>query len=143
MAYSYESHVPSRAEMAVGMIADAIRRRRDRREFAKFVQRNPAEAERVARDLNLDTATLMKIAGHSSGPPILLGRRLQILGIDPEELRRREPATKQDLERCCTLCGSKARCSRDLATKPKSDSWKDYCPNEPTLTALAPSAAAH
>ena len=32
MTYSYENHVPSRAEIVIGMAADAIRRWRDRRE---------------------------------------------------------------------------------------------------------------
>ena len=136
MTYSYENHVPSRAEIVIGMAADAIRRWRDRRELAKFVQGSPGEADRVARDLNLDRATLMQIAARGSGPPVLLNRRLALLGIDLEQLRRREPAAAQDLARCCTLCGSKARCARDLASKPESNRWKDYCSNEPKLAAL-------
>ena len=32
MIYAYENHVPSRAEIVIGMAADAIRRWRDRRE---------------------------------------------------------------------------------------------------------------
>ena len=147
MTYAYENHVPSRAEIVIGMAAEAIRRWCDRRELAQFVQGSPAEAARVARDLNLDTATLMNIAGRSNGPPVLLNRRLAVLGIDPEHLRRREPAAAQDLARCCALCGSKTRCARDLASKPESAGWKDYCPNEPTLAALMPLqtgfAAAH
>jgi hypothetical protein len=148
MAYAYEGHVPSRAEIVIGMAADAIRRWCDRRELAQFVQGCSSEADRVARDLNLDTSTLMKIAARSSsGPPVLLNRRLALLGIDPEQLRRREPAVAQDLARCCALCGSKARCARDFAGKSASDHWKDYCPNEPTLAALMPQkpglAAAH
>ena len=138
MTYTYENHVPSRAEIVIGMAADAVRRYRDHRELAKFVQRCPDEAGRVARDLNLDTATLLQIAARSNGPPSLLNRRLAFLGIDREQLRRHEPATAQDLARCCALCGSKARCSRDLASKPESRDWKDYCPNEPTLAALMP-----
>ena len=147
MSYSYENHVPSRAEIMIGMAADAIRRWSDRRELAKFVKNNPDEAGRMARDLNLDAATLIQIARCSSGPPVLLNRRLALLGIDPEQLRRREPAAAQDLARCCALCGSKARCARDLASKPASSQWKDYCPNEPTFAALKPlqpaPAAAH
>lgn len=147
MSFSYEKHVPSRAEIVIGKAADAIRRWSDRRELAKFVYGNPGEASRVARDLNLDTATLMRVAARSSGPPILLNRRLERLGIDPERLRRREPAAAQDLARCCALCGSKTRCARDLASKSTSDRLKDYCPNEPTLAALMPLqrelAAAH
>jgi hypothetical protein len=147
MSYTYEKQVPSRAEVVIGMAADAIRRWCDRRELARFVQDSPNEANRLARDLNLDMATLMKIAARSSGPPALLNHRPELLGIDPEQLRRREPAAAQDLARCCALCGSRARCARDLATRPESAAWKNYCPNEPTLAALMPLrpglAAAH
>lgn len=66
--FTYENHVPSRAEILIGMAADAIRRWCDRRELAKFVQGSPGEATHVVRDLNLDTATLMRIAGRSIGP---------------------------------------------------------------------------
>ena len=102
------------------------------------MQGYPGEAGRVARDLNLDTGTLVKIAGRGNGPPVLLNRRLALLGIDPEQLRQREPAAAQDLARCCALCGSKTRCARDLVSNPTSNQWKDYCPNEHTLAALTP-----
>ena len=138
--FTYENHVPSRAEIVIGMAADAIRRWCDHRELAKFVQGSPDEADRVARDLNLDTATLVKIAARSSGPPVLLNRRLALLGIDPEQLRRREPAAAQDLARCCALCGSKARCARDLASKPASSHWKRLLPQR--THACGPDAAA-
>jgi hypothetical protein len=141
MGYAYEHHIPSRAEIVVGMAADAIRRWRDRREFADFVQGCPQEADRLARDLNIDKADLMRLAGAPKGPPVLLNRRLRLLGIDPEHLGRSEPAVTQDLARCCTLCGSKARCAHDLAHRPASTDWRTYCPNEPTIGALGPAAA--
>lgn len=147
MRYAMKNHVPSRAEIVTGMAADAIRRWGDRRELAKFMKDNPDEAGRMARDLNLNAATLIQIAARSNGPPVLLNRRLALLGIHPEQLCRREPAVAQDLARCCALCSTKARCARDLASKPASSQWKDYCPNEPTLAALTPPrpelAAAH
>ena len=118
------------------MMADAIRRWRNRRELADFVQRCPEEADRLTRELNIDKASLMQIAGASNGPPVLLNRRLRQLGIDPERLGKSEPAVAQDLARCCTLCGSKARCTRDLAHRPASTDWQKYCPNEATLGAL-------
>jgi hypothetical protein len=145
MTFNYENHVPSRAEIVIGMAADAIRRWCDHRELTKFVEANPREAGRLARDLGLETTTLMKIAARSSGPPVLLNRRLKLLGFDPKQLKDREPAAVRDLERCCALCGSRTRCARDLATRPESTAWKDYCPNQHTLTALMPlqGAAAH
>ena len=124
MGYLYEQHVPSRAEIVVGMAADAIRRWRDRREFAVFAHDCPQEADRLARDLNIDKADLLQLAGAPKGPPVLLNRRLRLLGIDPDQLGRSEPAVAQDLARCCTLCGSKARCAHDLTHRPASSEWR-------------------
>jgi hypothetical protein len=138
MGYAYERHIPSRAEIVVGMAADAIRRWCARQEFASFAQNCPDEADRLARDLNIDKADLRQLAGQGSGPPVLLNRRLRLLGIDPEQLRRAEPAVSQDLARCCSLCGSKSRCAKDMARDPGGADWRSYCPNEPTLAALGP-----
>jgi hypothetical protein len=142
MGYAYEHHIPSRAEIVVGMAADAIRNWSDRRDFARFAQDCPAEADRLARDLNIDKASLLAVTGRGSGPPVLLNQRLRLLGIDPEQLRRAEPAVTQDLARCCALCGSKSRCARDLARNPGDAGWRTYCANEPTLEALGPEHAA-
>jgi hypothetical protein len=142
MGYAYEKHVPSRAEIVVGIAADAIRRWADRGEFVKFARDNPSEADRLAQDLSVDKATLLAVAGRSNGPPALLNRRLRVLGIDPKALQKREPAVARDLARCCALCNSQSRCARDLARQPDNASWQTYCPNEPTLTALRPSQAA-
>ncbi|HJS06804.1 MAG TPA: hypothetical protein VJ809_04065 [Pirellulales bacterium] len=136
MGYAYERHIPSRAEIVIGKLADAIRRWSDRREFTTFMQKCPADADRLARDLNVDKMTLLKIAGQGSGPPALLNRRLRLLGIDPGALQRREPAVAQDLARCCALCGSRSRCARDLASNSGGSKWRSYCPNEPTLEML-------
>ena len=142
MGYIYEKHVPSRAEIVVGMAADVIRRWADRREFVKFARDNPSEADRLAQDLSVDKATFLAVAGRGSGPPALLNWRLSMLGIDPKALQKCEPAVARDLARCCALCSSKTRCARDLARRPQNASWRTYCPNEPTLAALRPNQAA-
>ncbi len=138
MGYAYERHIPSRAEIVVGMAADAIRRWCDRQEFAHFAQTCPGEADRLARDLNIDKTDLLQVAGRGSGPLVLLNRRLRLLGIDPEQLCRAEPAVSQDLARCCALCGSKSRCANDMDRNPGGTAWRGYCPNEQTLAALGP-----
>lgn len=138
MGYAYERHIPSRAEIVVAKLADAIRRWSDRREFEQFMQECPDDADQLARELNVDKATLLKIAGQGNGPPALLDRRLRLLGIVPETLRWHEPAVAQDLARCCALCGVKSRCAQDLVRHPESEDWRAYCPNGPTLEALRP-----
>src|SRR5215203_3791612 len=63
MGYVQERHIPSRAEIVIGMVGDAIRRVSDRRKFARFVNECPGKADRLARDLNIDKASLQKLAG--------------------------------------------------------------------------------
>lgn len=148
MCTEYEKHVPSRLELLVGMAADAWRRWRDCHDFAAFAAANPDEAARLAQDMGTDTQGLVRIAGSGREWPQLLGRRLRLMGIDPESLKRREPATARDLSRCCALCDSKSVCARDLAQNPWSRDWEKYCVNHQTIDALAaesrtPAAAAH
>jgi hypothetical protein len=131
MTYAYENHVPSRAEIVIGMAADAIRRWRDRRELAKFVQGSPGEADRVARDLNLDRATLMHIAARGSGPPVLLNRRLALLGIDPEQLRRREPAARRTSRVAALFAAAKRGVPATSPANPKATAGKITAPTNP------------
>jgi hypothetical protein len=51
-----------------------------------------------------------------------------------------EPQVVRDLERVCTLCTSKRRCSRDFAKGRSASSWQAYCPNTMTLRALTADA---
>ena len=53
---------------------------------------------------------------------------------------RVEPQVVRDLERVCTLCASKRRCSRDFAKGRSASSWQAYCPNTMTLRALTADA---
>ena len=135
MGYAYENHIPSRAEMVVGMAADAIRRWRDRWEFDKVRsgqsrRSRPGGAGSQSRHGRPSCKLPRTAAGRlSSEPPPCAPRHRS------RAAAAAEPAAAQDLARCCTLCGSKSRCARDLASKPGAADWKDYCPNEPTLAA--------
>ena len=131
--FTYENHIPSRAEIVIGMAADAIRRWCDRRELAKFVHGDPGEAGRVARDLNLDTETLVKIAGRGNGPPVLLNRRLALLGIDPEQLRQREPAAAQDLAPAVLFAAARRAAPATSSATPQATSGKTTAPTNTHL----------
>jgi len=136
MTFAYEKHVPSRAEIVIGMLGDAWRHRRDQREFARLVEDCPTEADRLARDLNIDRAGLAAIVRQGREQSALLKRRLRILGIDADQVRRTEPGVSNDLHRCCALCGVKARCTNDMVRRPQSAAWRTYCPNVQTIEAL-------
>jgi hypothetical protein len=94
----------------------------------------PAEAEHIARDLNVSRAELRVLA--SKWPDDLLSQRLGQLNLDAAEIVHTEPEVLRDLQRVCTVCGSKRKCGHDLADHPSDSGWVKYCPNATTLDAL-------
>ena len=92
------------------------------------------EAEHIARDLNVSGAELRVLA--SKWPDDLLSQRLAQLNLDAAEIVHTEPQVVRDLQRVCTVCGSKRKCNHDLANHPSDSAWVKYCPNATTLGAL-------
>jgi hypothetical protein len=97
----------------------------------------PAEMARMAQDVGIPPSDLRELARHCSDAADLLERRVEALGMSTSELVKTAPAELRDLERLCTLCQSKGRCARDLIDDPSDPIWRQYCPNEETLVALA------
>jgi len=97
----------------------------------------PAEMARMAQDVGIPASDLRELARHCSDAADLLERRLEALGVSASELAKTAPAELRDMERLCTLCHSKGRCARDLGADPSDPVWRQYCPNEQTLVALA------
>ena len=96
----------------------------------------PEGLERMAHDIGVSTAEFQQLAKQGQHSADLLGRRMQMLDLDENEVARVERATFQDLQRVCSMCDCKKRCTRDLARDGADPVWKDYCPNAQTLTAL-------
>ena len=94
------------------------------------------EAENIARDLGLSTAELYTIAAKRPDAADPLKLRLAALQLDRAAVLDTDPLVMRDLERVCTLCGSKHRCERDLARHADDPAWRSYCPNAHTLEAL-------
>jgi hypothetical protein len=109
---------------------------RRRRRLAELDCCGPAEVEHIARDLGISRAELSVLAGKWPEPADLLSRRLEQVNLDRAELARVEPQVLRDLERVCTLCGSKRKCEYDLVAHPSRSAWTKYCPNATTLGAL-------
>jgi hypothetical protein len=97
----------------------------------------PTEAARIARDIGVSGAAELRVlAGKWPDSADLLSRRMRQIKLDAANIVRIEPQVVRDLERVCTLCASKRRCSRDFAREPSGSSWQAYCPNTMTLKAL-------
>ena len=97
----------------------------------------PAEMARMAQDVGIPSSDLRELARHCSEAADLLDRRLHALGMSASEVAKTAPAELRDMERLCTFCQSKGRCARDLAEDSSDPIWRQYCPNEETLIALA------
>jgi hypothetical protein len=103
---------------------------RRRTRLAELASCGPAEVEHMARDLGMSRGEL-SVRRQVPDSADLLSRRLEqvnLAGVEPQVLR--------DLERVCTLCGSKRKCEYDLAIHPSNRAWTEYCPNAPTISAL-------
>jgi hypothetical protein len=101
----------------------------------------PAEAARIAHDIGLGGAAELRVlAGKWPDSTDLLSRRMRQINLDAAKIVQVEPQVVRDLERVCTLCASKRRCSRDFAKGQSASSWQAYCPNTMTLRALTADA---
>ena len=96
----------------------------------------PKELHDIARDAGATTAELQALAGKWPGSADLLTRRMSALGLDASGIARSQPSVSNDLNKLCSLCGSKRRCRDDLARDPKNPAWQEYCPNSSTLIGL-------
>jgi hypothetical protein len=93
------------------------------------------EVEQIAKDVGVSTAELYQLARSDAGAEQLL-QRMAALDLDCKEVARLMPETMRDLQRLCTLCATRRRCTHDLAQDPNDPNWKEYCPNVATLLAL-------
>jgi hypothetical protein len=96
----------------------------------------PAEVERIARDVGVSGADLSILAGKWPDAAGLLYWRMNEIKLDRKEITQADPQVMRDLQRVCTVCGSKRRCEHKLGKNPSDPDWQRYCPNAATLSAL-------
>jgi hypothetical protein len=101
-----------------------------------------AEVERIACDVGVSGADLSILAGKWPDAADLLYWRMNEVHLDRKEITQLEPEVMRDLQRVCTVCGSKRRCEHELAKNPSDPAWQRYCPNATTLLALVAERAA-
>ena len=100
------------------------------------------EMERIARDVGVSGADLSILAGKWPDAADLLYWRMNEIKLDRMEITQADAEVMRDLQRVCTVCGSKRRCEHALAKNPSDPAWEKYCPNATTLSALAAERAA-
>jgi uncharacterized protein YjiS (DUF1127 family) len=99
-------------------------------------QLDAGELSHLAEDVGVSPDDLVRLARQPDAPALLIEKRLAMLSLDPEEIRKLSPLLLRDLYRTCALCSEKARCADDMAEAPLDPGWKSYCPNSGTLRTL-------
>ena len=113
-----------------------------RRAMADLNGCGPSEMERIARDVGVSGADLSILAGKWPDAADLLYWRMNEIKLDRMEITQADAEVMRDLQRVCTVCGSKRWCKHELAKNPPDPAWQKYCPNATTLLALAAERAA-
>jgi hypothetical protein len=122
------------------VLAGWWRRWRPSRNCAAELEACGSDVRRIADDLGLTPGELQVIAAKRPDATDLLTARLVALHLDAGKVANQNGPVFRDLQRVCTMCGSRTPCARDLMTRASSDDWRTYCPNAPTLNALAAQA---
>jgi hypothetical protein len=91
----------------------------------------------IARDVGLSGSDLRIVAAKRPNAADQLKLRLEALPLDRAAALRADPLVMRDLERVCSVCGSKRQCKRDWILDPGDEAWRGYCRNAPTLESLA------
>jgi hypothetical protein len=97
---------------------------------------DPANLERVARELKVTPAELEILVRRWPRAADELPQMLRALGIDEVSLWRAEPALLLDMERVCSLCQHKHQCRQELAVGTAPANYVEYCRNADTFDAV-------
>lgn len=98
---------------------------------------DPAERDAIAADAGITASMLHLLADRDTDSSVELERLAELLAIDLAHLRQIGPSITRDMDVICSLCSVKAQCRGDLDSGRARTAYADYCPNAPTLDALA------
>ena len=94
------------------------------------------EVMQIASDLGVSPGELRDLSSKGPGSADLVQKMLLALGIDAKALSQSDPLVMRDLQRLCTTCGDKGRCTHELADGTAQANFHEFCPNAFTLDAL-------
>jgi hypothetical protein len=103
---------------------------------AELDRMGEVELSKIAQDAGVSAGELKELAQLGPDAADLLPRRMQAIGLDVDQVGRKEPGSLRDMQRLCARCEAHGRCERDLSSRPDDAVWQTYCPNVVTLRAL-------
>lgn len=124
-------------EMVLNSIADWVNNYRSTLGHDSSLSRcGRDEVMQIANDLGVSPGELRDLSNKGPGSADLVQKMLLALGIDAKALSQNDPLVMRDLQRLCTTCGDKGRCSHELADGTATAHFHEFCPNAFTLDAL-------
>ena len=94
------------------------------------------EVARIASDIGISPDELRALSSKGPGAADQVQKMLLALGVDPKVLANNDPLVMRDLQRLCSTCADKGRCSHELADGTAAAHFHEFCPNAFTLDAL-------
>lgn len=94
------------------------------------------EADRVLGECGLTCEDFASAMGHRFTSNALLPQAMRSVGVDPDAFEACNVEWSRDLTRTCMLCRHRRRCSDALATQSFAASYRDFCPNQDSISAL-------
>ena len=107
-----------------------------RRELKEMREMDAASFDQIAGDLRISSADLEALVRRGPHAADELPKMLRALGIDQADLARTETLVLRDLERVCSLCSHKRRCSHELAAGTAAAHYEEFCANASTIDGL-------
>lgn len=124
-------------DMVAGWIADWVNNHRLATGHDTSLARcSPEDVANVARELGLSSGELRELVRRGPDAAGQVREMLQALGVDPAALSDHDPLLMRDLQRLCSTCRDKTRCSHELADGTAKAHFHEFCPNSYTLDAL-------
>ena len=96
-----------------------------------------AEAQNIARDLNVSFNDLVNLAQQSGDESELMTRMMTLHGLDRGAIEADLPALVRQMAVTCSYCQCKGECAHDLDAGVGVEKTDSYCPNADSMHALS------
>lgn len=91
----------------------------------------------LARDIGFDSGRdLLVAAGQGPEGAALIGRMVDILGLDMAAIEASNPGLVRQLQIACSTCQNKRTCECELNAGTAKDTYGEFCPNADSLKQL-------
>lgn len=103
---------------------------------SELSQLDRQQVNELARDMGVTPQQLISMEETGGSAASQLPKRLRALHLDEKKLPVTDWAALRDMQRVCSVCGTKWQCEKDLRDWPDDPKWQEYCPNAETLRGL-------